>query len=301
MKSGRDMDSVSKSENQSLLKLFASEIRIEQTLFSLPFVFLGALLGNNFFLTWNQIFLIIIAAASARALGMLINRIIDRAIDKLNPRTSSRYIASGEMKTVTALALALVCLVIYLICAYLLGPLPLKLSSIPVILFVLYPYSKRFTWLCHFFLGITLSMAPLAGWIAVSEELNFTPFLLTIAVCFWVAGFDIYYATLDMEFDKTHMLHSLPVRFGTKISAMITAFSHVITAVAILLVGLQYGLGAIYFMFAVISSLYLLYIDYSYLNYLGTYKINEYIQKNSYFSIIVFHGVIFEMIYRKVM
>lgn len=287
-------------EKFKLLNLFISEIKAEQTLFSLPLVFVGALMGSNFNLNLQQIVLILIAVASARALGMLLNRIIDRTIDRLNPRTANRHIASGKISLFNSYILTLACLVIYLISAYALGPLPFKLSPIPVLLFLIYPHTKRFSWLCHFVLGVTLGLAPLAGWIAVSNSVSLVPFLLFVGTTLWVAGFDIFYATMDFDFDREHSLHSFPSRFGLKKSVVFTILIHLISVLLFFLAGVIYGLGAYFFVFLSIASFYLIFLDCVFAPKLSTPDINKYLQSNSYFSVIVFLGVFVDMATKRV-
>lgn len=282
-----------------IVSIVFSEIRIEQTLFALPFVFCGALMGSNLHLTVKQFFLIVIALASARAFGMLSNRIIDRTIDTLNPRTRDRHLASGRLSLKTALFLSSSFLFTFLLSSFFLGPLPFKLSWIPILLFVFYPYTKRFTWLCHFFLGITLGLAPLAGWIAVTNIISPVPFLLMIAVTAWVSGFDIFYATMDVEFDRKNQIYSIPVRFGMNSSFVIALFLHLVTIISLIAAGILYGLGITFFIFATIASLFLLYNDLTHFNHLGTFRINQYLQRNSFFSVIIFAGVLIDLIIKK--
>lgn len=274
------------------------EIRAEQTLFSLPFVYTGALLGANFRPTIWQLLLVTTAAAAGRTLGMLLNRIIDRVIDRLNPRTASRFIASGKMPLSYALFYTFLALFIYLLSAYLLGPLPLLLSPIPLFFFTFYPYTKRFTWMCHFFLGITLGLAPLAGWIAVNDQVSAVPFLLLAGVAFWVAGFDIIYATMDVEFDRKAGIHSIPARFGNKTAFVISVLMHILSLLSLIAAGLLYPLGTAYFILLTAAGLYLMYNDLSVKNKLSTQAINSYLQRNSYFSVIVFAGILIELLLR---
>jgi 4-hydroxybenzoate polyprenyltransferase len=293
------MEYLKRGTKTGIFRLFASEIRIEQTFFALPFVFTGSLMGSNFSLSLQQILLIVVALASARALGMLLNRIIDRTIDRLNPRTKGRHLASGKLTLRSAYTLAALCLALYILSAFLLGPLPLKLSWIPLLLFVFYPYTKRFTWLCHFFLGITLGLAPLAGWFAVSENISAVPFILTIAVATWVSGFDIFYATMDLDFDRQKGLHSLPARFGLKVSSIATLSLHFLTAIFLILAGVLYGFHTPYFIVLSFALLFLFYNDITHLKLLATARINDYLQRNSFFSLIVFASVLIDFLIGK--
>jgi 4-hydroxybenzoate polyprenyltransferase len=230
---------------------------------------------------------------------MMINRIIDISIDRLNPRTKERHLAAGRITLFKALVFSLISAVLYLFSAYLLGPVPFKLAWVPLLFFVVYPYTKRFTWLCHVFLGVTLGLAPLAGWIAVNPAFEAVPFLLLLCVLFWVAGFDIFYASLDYEFDRESGVKSIPARFGLNTSSFIAIFSHIFSCIFLFLTGFIYGLSTLWFAFAFLACIFLILNDLKYIRKLGTPEINVYLQKNSYFSVIVFLGTLIEVITKK--
>ncbi len=299
MESGVITELTEKSQQSNILKKFLEEIRVEQTLFSLPFIFVGALIASEYRLNLRIVILIIVAAAFARATGMLLNRLIDISIDRLNPRTRNRHIASGSLSLTTAIALTALSLSIYLFAAYMIGPVPLKLSWIPLVMFVFYPYTKRFTWLCHIFLGLTLGLAPLAGWLAVSPQINATAWLLYFGVSLWVAGFDIYYATLDIDFDRRSGIFSIPARFGIKNSFLISIVFHILAIILIFIAGLTSEVSLIWFNFWALSSIYLLVNDFYYSRKLATPEINTYLQRNSYFSVIIFTGTLLEAFFRR--
>ena len=216
------------------VKQVLSFIKIEHTLFSLPFVLMGYLIaahqfgvGNNLDLLW-----ILLAAVGARGLAMALNRIIDRDIDAANPRTQGRHLASGSMSMRTAWTLAAVFLAMLLISAGLLNKVALMMAWLPVLTFVIYPYMKRFTWGCHFWLGLCLGLAPAGAWVAIAAdvhgwgaitgmlpgrtELLWAPTILpiSIGVALWIAAFDINYARMDVESDREQGIHSFPSRFG---------------------------------------------------------------------------------------
>jgi len=272
------------------------EVRAEQTLFSLPFVFVGAIASRSDRLGARTIVLMILAVAAARTLGMLLNRIIDATIDRLNPRTRDRYLASGTLSLTFAYALAAVCVAIYVFVAWLLGPLPLTLSPIPVILFVFYPYTKRFTPFCHFVLGVTLGLAPLAGWIAVSDRVTLVPFLFFAGVGLWVAGFDILYATMDIDFDRSHAIHSIPARWGLKTARAVAFACHLLAALCVIVATILSKMGPFAVAGSVLAALYLFALDMRYRNSLATPAVNAYLQANSYFSVIVFLGFLLEVV-----
>ena len=192
-------------------------VKIEHTLFSLPFVFIGAIMAGD--PTWIQLAWILVAAVGARGLAMGLNRIIDRDIDAKNPRTAERHLAAGTMSLQTAWILCAVFLAMLLGGAWKLNPLSLYLSPIPVAAFVVYPYLKRRTWLCHLWLGLCLGLAPAGAWVGITGEissLSWYPGLLCISlgVMVWIATFDIQYARMDVENDRANGIHSFPARFG---------------------------------------------------------------------------------------
>jgi 4-hydroxybenzoate polyprenyltransferase len=200
-------------------KQIASFVKIEHTLFSLPFILIGALMAGT--PSNTQLLWIIIAAIGARGLAMGLNRIIDREVDAVNPRTAGRHLASGSMNMRTAWLLCTTFLVMLLIGAWRLNPLALQLSWIPVLAFVIYPYLKRFTWLCHWWLGVCLALAPAGAWVGITGEissLSWWPelFIVSLGVMIWIASFDLGYALMDIDSDKENGIHSFPAKYGIK-------------------------------------------------------------------------------------
>jgi len=201
-------------------------VKVEHTLFSLPFVLIGFLLADFEYSTQPEDLLwILIAAVGARGLAMALNRIIDRDIDAANPRTASRHLASGSMSMKTAYRLSTVFLIMLLFSAWQLNEVALMMAWLPVLVFVIYPYMKRITWLCHFWLGLCLGLAPAGAWVAVAADvhgwaaitdLHWYPgiFFISLGVMFWIAAFDLNYARMDVENDRANGIHSFPARFG---------------------------------------------------------------------------------------
>ena len=214
-------------------------IKIEHTLFSLPFVLIGYVLAHNQFMDelssqkfGVDIFWILIAAVGARGLAMTLNRIIDRDIDASNPRTENRHLVSGVMSMTTAWTLSAIFLIMLLLGAWQLNEVALMMAWLPVIVFIVYPYTKRYTWLCHFWLGLCLALAPAGAWVAVAADVHGwaaitgidegntdflwypTIFFISLGVTFWIAAFDINYARMDIESDREGGIHSLPSRFS---------------------------------------------------------------------------------------
>ena len=202
-------------------------IKVEHTLFSLPFVLIGFLLSSFDYGTQPTIDLIwiLVAAVGARGLAMALNRIIDRDIDAANPRTASRHLASGAMSMQTAYTLSSVFLIMLLFSAWQLNEVALMMAWLPVSVFVIYPYMKRISWLCHFWLGLCLGLAPAGAWVAVAADvhgwaaitdLHWYPeiFFISLGVTFWITAFDLNYARMDVENDRANGIHSFPARFS---------------------------------------------------------------------------------------
>jgi 4-hydroxybenzoate polyprenyltransferase len=245
------------------LKIWSEMIKLEHTLFSLPFVLSSALLAINYknFENYSLISFIWIGFAllGARSLGMTLNRIFDADIDSLNPRTVDREIPSGKISKFQAWIFAIISLLILLIATFQLPRLCQILLPIALIWLFSYSWMKRITWLCHFVLGTTLGGATLGAWIAITGDLdNLAPVYLSLAVSFWVAGFDIYYSTQDMDFDREQNLNSIPAKFGKNNAIKLARICHLLTPLFLYLCGVVLGLGLIYKIgvFAVIVALY---------------------------------------------
>ena len=219
-------------------------VKIEHTLFSLPFVLIGYILAyNQFFydpssgdLEWIRMDLlwILVAAVGARGLAMALNRIIDRDIDAANPRTSGRHLVSGSMSMNTAWKLSAIFLGMLLIGAWQLNEVALMMAWLPVLVFVIYPYTKRYTWLCHLWLGLCLGLAPAGAWVAVAADVHGwaaitgpegfgflwfpTIFFISLGVALWITAFDINYARMDIESDRENGINSFPARFSDEIT-----------------------------------------------------------------------------------
>ncbi len=217
------------------MKKFFNFVKIEHTLFTLPLIYSGFLLGMKETPSWTLLALVLLSAIGARTTAFALNRIIDRDIDKRNPRTSIRELPSGRMSMGEAICVLVAGCIIYLGSAALISSFCLMLSPIPLIIFTAYPYMKRFTALAHFGVGLGMSMAPLGGYFAASPSFEniFPAVLLCLFTIFWGAGFDIIYATLDEEFDRSEQLYSFVSRFGKEKALMWSSIFH-LTAFAAL-------------------------------------------------------------------
>jgi len=216
-------------------KKFRELILVEQTLFALPFAYLGILFaGRASVLTWLWV---TIALAAARTAGMSFNRVIDAEIDAKNPRTRSRLVPQGKVSKKTVWLLAVVASLILIGSSFMLNQLCFYLSFPAVALLFTYSYFKRFTSSSHLYLGFVEAAAPIGGYLAVTGAFDVLPFLLGIAIMTWIAGLDIVYAIQDMEFDKSEDLHSLPVFVGKDKALLLSAGFYVISIVCLAAAG----------------------------------------------------------------
>jgi 4-hydroxybenzoate polyprenyltransferase len=182
----------------------------------LPFAYVGAFLAVDGVPSSHDLLWITVAMVGARSLAMALNRLIDAGIDAANPRTAGRELPSGALTIVAVAAFCAVSLVVFLVAVWQLDPLVHALWPIPVAAFVIYPYLKRFTWLCHLWLGIVDGLAPVGAWAAIRGDLPWQAWALGGAVAAWVAGFDLFYALFDLEIDREQGLHSWATRFGER-------------------------------------------------------------------------------------
>ena len=193
---------------------FARLVKIEHTIFALPFAYVGAFLAVGGRPSTHDLLWITLAMVGARSLAMALNRLIDAGIDARNPRTAGRELPSGQLSAVQVALFCLSSLALFLVAVWQLAPLTHELWPIPVAGFVVYPYLKRWTWLCHFWLGAVDGLAPVGAWVAITNRLPWQAWLLGAAVALWVAGFDLFYALFDAEVDRAQGLHSIATRFG---------------------------------------------------------------------------------------
>ncbi len=239
------MASTGKSKSNKV-GVFLEAIKFEHSLFALPFAYLGLFLAEGAWPRGRILLWVTAAMISFRTFGMAWNRWVDREIDAKNPRTSSRALPQGELTSRFVWRAALVSLVIFVSSAWLLGPLCLFLSPIPIALAGIYPTLKRFTWLSHGVLGIILGISPYGAWLASRGEFSWIPGFLLIGVASWVAGFDILYSLQDFDFDREAGLESVPARFGKRAALVTAAVLHGAAVTAWIAAGWSAGLGWIY-------------------------------------------------------
>jgi len=226
--------------------LLARMVKIEHSIFALPFAYLGMIWAAGGWPGWKIFLALTVAMVAVRSFAMAVNRLADLPFDVKNPRTQTRPLVTGELNVFETLVFIAVSALVFVGACWQLNALCLALSPLALVWSAMYSYTKRFTSLCHFFLGTVLGLAPLAGWLAVSPEIALAPVLLALGVTFWVGGFDILYACQDAEFDQNEGLHSLPAGKGVPIALALSTFSHVVTALFFLLAGWAAGAGIVY-------------------------------------------------------
>ena len=232
-------------------------IKIEHTVFALPFAFMGALLAARGVPTARQAFFILLAMVGARSAAMAFNRLVDWPYDALNPRTADRALPKGLISRRATVVFIIASSLLFFLAAGQLNRLSLLLSPLALGWVFFYSYTKRFTWASHLVLGAGLGLAPLGGWIAVRGDIQPLPLVLSLAVLFWVAGFDILYALQDEEFDRRTGLHSLPARLGRVRAMRLAAGFHLVAGSGFLTVGWLAGLGLCYWLAAILAALLL--------------------------------------------
>lgn len=230
------------------VKLFLRDIRIEHTLFALPFAYTGAVLAARGIPSWHALMWITLAVLGARTAAMAANRYFDRDLDARIPRTAQRALASGALPAGVMLWAIVVGIALLLVAAWQLNPLCVKLLPIAAIGLLGYPLCKRFTWMTHFVLGAVDGLAPLGAWIGIAGSASLPPLLLFLGVTLWVAGFDVLYALMDLPFDREHGVQSLPVRFGEGSARRLPLALHLGMLLLLATIGFTMHLAPIYFM-----------------------------------------------------
>jgi 4-hydroxybenzoate polyprenyltransferase len=203
-------------------------IKFEHTVFAIPFAFLGAFLAARGFPGWRPTLWIILAMFGARSAAMGFNRLVDADLDSRNPRTGNRALPRQVLTRRFVFVFVVGSCLLFFFSAWRLNRLALTLSPLALFVVLGYSYTKRFTSWSHLFLGLSLGIAPVGGWVAVRGTLELAPFYVAAAVLFWVAGFDIIYACQDVEFDRSAGLYSMPSRFGIRRSLQISSAFHIL-------------------------------------------------------------------------
>jgi 4-hydroxybenzoate polyprenyltransferase len=229
------------------LRTYASFVRFSHSVFALPFALAGALLAAQHApLTGHNVLWILVAMVSARSAAMGFNRIVDARLDALNPRTASRELPRGAITGAEAIAFVTAASAVFVAAAWQLGALCFVLSPLALAIVFWYSLAKRFTTWTQLFLGLSMAVAPVGGWLAVGGRGGWEPWLLAAAIGTWVGGFDVLYACQDLEFDRAHRLRSIPVRFGVRRSLAISRLMHVIAIACLLGLAWVAPLGRVY-------------------------------------------------------
>jgi 4-hydroxybenzoate polyprenyltransferase len=238
------------------LKIVLEMVKIEHTIFALPFAFISALLALRGWPDMRQIAWILLAMAGARSAAMAFNRLVDLPFDSKNPRTVSRALPQRLVTKGFVIGFIIASSAALVFAASRLNRLSLILSPLALAIVFFYSFTKRFTWLSHIFLGIALAAAPIGAWIALRGTIEAAPLILGLAVALWVSGFDIIYSCQDVEFDRKESLYSIPKRFGTAAALRISAFFHLIMFGILAILFWKENLGTIsYFGLAVVGLL----------------------------------------------
>lgn len=272
-------------------------IKVEHTLFAMPFAFTGMFLATEGEIpSFMTMFWIFVAVFGARSGAMGFNRVADYKIDAKNPRTAGRDIPAGRLSVQAAWAYVIVSFAVYGFAAYMLNPLCLYLSPVPVAVFVLYAYTKRFTALCHLVLGVALALAPIGAWIAIRGTFDLGIAALGAGVLVWVAGFDIVYACQDLEFDREEGLHSIPAMIGLRNSLTLARVLHVVAFALFFFVKLHFGLGWLYGSGLALSGAFMIY-QHAVLKPQDLSKLGmAFFNLNAYISITLFVSTLLDLV-----
>ncbi len=231
------------------LKILFEDIKIQHTVFALPFAVMSAFLAAEGMPQWDDLLWIFVAMFGARNAAMAFNRMADAQLDKANPRTQDRALPSSKVSIRQYWFFLALSTALFVFAAWMLNRLAFYLSPVALLIVFGYSFTKRFTPFSHLVLGLAISIAPVGAWVAIREEISFLSLLLGTAVIFWLAGFDIIYSCLDVESDRKNKLHSIPQRFGVKVALRLAVVSHsvmvlfLLTLMASPLLGMTYGVG----------------------------------------------------------
>jgi 4-hydroxybenzoate polyprenyltransferase len=231
-----------------LPRRLASLVRIEHTVFALPFAYVGAFLAVDGWPGAADVWWVTVAMVGARTLAMALNRLLDAELDARNPRTASRELPSGALTRAQVVGLTAASFAVFLVAVFQLDPIVRWLWPIPVAMFVVYPYLKRVTWLCHVWLGACLGLAPVGAWLAVTGQAPWEAWAIGAAVLLWVAGFDLFYSLYDLEHDRAEGLHSWAVRFGERGVFLGARAFHAGTVVLLAVAGAGLGVDLFYWL-----------------------------------------------------
>lgn len=243
------------------VKEYLSLVKFSHTVFALPFALIGFFLATNQYgIDWQILVFVILCMVFARSAAMAFNRFLDRDIDLKNPRTANvREIPNGTIKASSALIFVIINCVAFVVSTYFINKICLTLSPLALFIVLGYSYTKRFTALCHLVLGLGLSLSPLGAYLAVTNQFEIAPFFFSVAVLFWVSGFDIIYALQDEQFDSKNGLNSIPVLVGRKRALTFSRIFHFLSVTSLMLSTMFISFGILFWIGVLVFSLLLIY------------------------------------------
>lgn len=275
------------------LKNFLTMVDFGHSLFGLPFAYMGAFLALRGIPSVSQLIWITVAMVSARTAALCLNRLIDRKMDRANPRTQNWVLPAGKLSLKRVWWAVSICFAVLFYAAWNLNPLCLQLAPLAVMILWLYSYTKRFTWWCHLILGMAVGIGPVGGWIAITGNFNWQPGIMWLVVATWIAGFDTMYACQDIEFDQENKYYSIPARFGETGALTFSAVFHVCTLIFLVLNGIVMELGGWYKGGILFTALILAYEhiivkpgNLSRVNF-ASFKINHYVGLLIFISVVL--------------
>lgn len=281
------------------LKITLKMIKWEHSIFALPFALCGAMLAAGGLPAWRQLGWIVVAMVSARSAAMAFNRLADASIDATNPRTATRALPVGELTPSFVSTFVLVACGIFVLAASQLNRMTLLLSPVALAVILLYSYTKRFTRWSHLFLGFALGIAPAAAWIAVRGSLDPRILLLTVAVTFWVGGFDVIYACQDHDYDRSHNLHSVPRHLGIRTALVVARLFHIMMLGLLVALIVTFGLGKLAIA-GVVAVAALLAYEHTLVRHDDLSKLNAaFFTMNGVISVVFFLFVASDLLFRK--
>ena len=243
----------------SKIPAFLDAIKFHESIFALPFAYVGMFLAANGLPSVSKFLWITLAMVGARTVGMVANRVIDRHIDKRNPRASSRHIPAGILRATDLIAPAVIAFIIFMFAAYKLNFLSFMLAPLAAGYLIFYPFTKRFTWTANLLLGWALAIAPSAAWIGITGKLSLEPIILSCAVACWAGSFDIIYHCQDVKFQKDQNLHSVAKKFGIARAFWIAKLLDTLAIGFLVIVGALCELNFPYFLSCVLAGCLLIY------------------------------------------
>lgn len=235
-------------------KVYAAFVKIEHSVFALPFAYVGLFLAKRGWPGLWAFVLLSLAMVAVRSYAMGVNRLLDVRYDRVNPRTRGRELVTGAVSVREGWAFVGACAAVFVACCWAMNPLVFALSPVVLAWSAIYSLTKRFTWLCHLVLGSVLGLAPVAGWLSVDPRFNLATVLFGLGITCWVGGFDVLYASQDVEFDRAHGLNSMPVRFGVSGALGLAGLLHGGAVALFALAGWGAALGWGYFGFLILTA-----------------------------------------------